>query len=364
MVGFAGAFNLFRPDLVAEVSKIHGILWLGTTLLFLLTGLTFLFRPSWMYFPAIIAVIVSTFLIISVWKEAKFGMIPNTIILLAGLSSLSSHIFINKITNEISAITRNAVPGNQSSVKTQTIALPDPVTRWLSASGISGNGQINTVWLKQRIRMKMKPGQKKWNEAVASQVFTVENPAFIWSVRMKILPFISITGRDKFSEGKGEMLIKIFSLFNLVNEKGRKIDEATLQRYLAEIVWFPSAALSPYIIWEPVDSLTAKATMSYKGTHGSGTFYFNRQGDFVKFSTLRYKNNKPDARRYEWIITAKEHKVINGIRIPFRSEVSWVTESGSWTWLNLEITHIYYNPEDINTMQIPKSIMNYPGAEP
>ncbi|MDN5330561.1 MAG: hypothetical protein PWP35_2348 [Bacteroidales bacterium] len=36
------------------------------------------------------------------------------------------------------------------------------------------------------------------------------------------------------------MLIKVNSLIPVVNEKGNKLDEGTLQRYLGEIVWFPS----------------------------------------------------------------------------------------------------------------------------
>ncbi len=73
------------------------------------------------------------------------------------------------------------------------------------------------------------------------------------AAKMNMPPFIKITGRDKFVDGKGE-----------------KMDEGTLQRFLAEIVWFPSAALSQYITWEAIDSLSAKATMNYKGTNGSG----------------------------------------------------------------------------------------------
>ncbi|MBA7582775.1 hypothetical protein ES708_24712 [subsurface metagenome] len=189
----------------------------------------------------------------------------------------------------------------------------------------------------------MKPGQKDWNEAVAEQYYSVEPPAFIWKVKMNMSPFIKITGRDKFIDGKGEMLIKMLSLLNIVNEKGEKMNEGTLQRFLAEVAWFPSAALSEYITWEAIDSLSAKAIMNYKGTTGSGTFYFNEQGDFVKFSTLRYKSNKADAQRYEWIVTVKEHSMMSGIRIPTIVEVTWVLENGNWTWLDLEITDIRYN---------------------
>ena len=272
------------------------------------------------------------------------GAIPNIFILLVALFSLSSSIFNQKVANEISTIMKQTITTKTAVITIEQLDdLPYPVAKWLNLSGIIGKEKTNTVWLSQNIRMKMKPGQKEWNEAVAEQYFTVENPAFIWKVKMNMSPFIKITGRDKFVDGKGEMLIKIFSLLNIVNEKGEKMDEGALQRFLAEIVWFPSAALSQYITWESIDSLSAKATLNYKGTSGSGTFYFNEQGDFVKFSTLRYKDNEADAQRYEWIVTVKEHSMMSGIKTPMKIEVTWILENGNWTWLDLEITDIRYN---------------------
>ena len=118
----------------------------------------------------------------------------------------------------------------------------------------------------------MKPEQEKWMTASAIQYTTIDNPAFIWKVDVKMNSLLNFQGLDKFENGKGEMLIKINSLINVVNEQGKKLDEGTLQRYLGEMVWFPSLALSPYITWVQINDTTAKATMSYKGTHGSGTF--------------------------------------------------------------------------------------------
>ena len=91
--------------------------------------------------------------------------------------------------------------------------------------------------------------------------------------------------------------------------------------------------------------------MDYKGTTGSGTFHFNQQGDFVKFSTLRYKDNKAGAQRYEWIVTVKEHSILNGIKIPTIVEVTWMLENGNWTWLDLEITDIRYNTSIANRIK-------------
>ena len=259
LFGFAKAFNLWQIEqLNAVISKISGLVWFIVFVLFVLTGLAFLAKAQWWYWLAIVTVVISTVLIVSVWKDAKYGTIPNVIILLIALYSLSSSAFNKKVANEISTIMNQADTSKISVITQEQLDdLPYPVAKWLKVSGMIGKEKINTVWLSQKARMKMKPEQKEWNEAI--------------------------------------------------------------------------------------DSLSAKATMNYKGTSGSGTFYFNEQGDFIKFSALRYKGNEADAQRYEWVITVKEHSIKNSIKIPTIMEATWMLENGNWTWLDLEITDIRYN---------------------
>ena len=117
-----------------------------------------------------------------------------------------------------------------------------------------------------------------------------------------------------------------------------------MQRYLAEIVWFPSAALSPYIKWEALNDYSAKATLEYQGTIGSGVFYFDENGKFIEFIAMRYKDAN-DLEPTEWIVTATETAERNGILIPIACEASWQLNNKKWTWLNLKIEHIEYNME-------------------
>ena len=144
------------------------------------------------------------------------------------------------------------------------------------------------------------------------------------------------------------MLIKLHSLFNVVNEQGDKMNEATLQRYLGEMVWFPSLALSPYITWEQIDENTSKATMTYKGTSGSGTFYFNSNGDVAKFTALRYKGNEKHAKRYNWEMNILDYKTFEGIKVPAKMTSNWKLDDKDWTWLKIEVTDIKYNKNASN----------------
>jgi hypothetical protein len=348
LLGFVKGFGISRMEsLAAEISKPAAIFWLAAFLLFTLSaGLYLAQKQLWAVFVAA-AFIVSVVLIAGNWSDAKFGLIPNAIILIALVITFSGCAFNKKIAAETDAILETVGETDETYIEDDDLLdLPEPVKKWLRASGTVNTPKVKSVYLQQKFQMKLKPEQENWYLADAEQYFTTENPAFIWTVKLNMSPFVSVRGRDKFTDGKGEMQMKLYALLNLGKETGEKMDEGTLQRYLGEIVWFPSAALSPYIKWEAVDSLTAKATMNYKGTTGSGIFYFNAEGDFIKYSAMRYMGNEPDAERREWIIEADNHAVFNGIKVPSEVHATWRLDEGDWTWCRIRLSNLVYNASD------------------
>lgn len=81
--------------------------------------------------------------------------------------------------------------------------LPNSVQNWLKNTGIIGKPEPKRVWVKQKALMKMKSDQKNWYEAEAEQYVRIDEPAFIWTVKMKMSPLIKLRGRDKFVNGRG-----------------------------------------------------------------------------------------------------------------------------------------------------------------
>lgn len=221
--------------------------------------------------------------------------------------------------------------------------LPLPVQRWLNHSGIVGKPFIQKVFLTQEARMKMKPDQTKWAKARAWQYVDVETLSFFWKVDMKMMG-VPVKGRDRLLDGKGEMLIKVGGLIPVVDvADNAKINSGALLRFLGEIVWYPSAALHPAIQWEAIDSLSAKATIRAAGMEEQGIFTFNAEGDLMRFSAMRYMGSEENAEKKEWVIETIESGERGGIRMPVKSKATWMLEEGPWTWLEIEITNIYYN---------------------
>ena len=261
---------------------------------------------------------------------------------LGGVIGFSVWRFNARISQETMDLVKNNTVIKDNYDEEKVEGLPAPVKRWLKNSGILEKEKIHTVHLKQRGIMRLQPDQEQWMEAEAEQLFTVDKPGFIWRVRTSMAG-VPVIGRDLFTAGQGSMEIRLAGTIPVVKVSNhKKINESTIQRYLGEIAWFPSAALSPYIQWEPVDEHSAKATMTYEGTTGSAVFHFNDQGDLVKFVAPRYKDIN-DQLPTDWVATVMDTQVVNDVRIPTRLEASWLLKGGTFTWYKFEIYDVVYN---------------------
>lgn len=343
--GFLKAFGISEFNAISQpISKTFGIVWGLTFVLFAITTTLLIAQNNYWWIVGLIGVILSQFLILNYWHDAKFGTIINSIILVSALLAYSTSNFKKTIGNERTNMLELAKTSAINAISEDMIlGLPTIIQTWLLQSGIIGKEPVYNVYLEQDLQLLMKPDQKDWSQAKAQQYFTIEPPAFNWSVLVNMNPLVHVVGRDKFENGQGEMTIKLFSLMSLTDAKNNeKVNQATLQRYLAEIVWFPSSALSPYIIWEEINPTTAKATMEFNGTTGSGVFHFNENGSFLKFVAMRYKDYK-DIKPTEWTVKATKTEERNGINIPVELHADWKLDTGNWTWLKLKITDIRYN---------------------
>lgn len=331
-------------ELRLEYSNTSAYVWLIASGLFVLFGISYLFSFRYSWIIGFLSVLISTFLIIIFWQDTKFGIIPNVIVLLVVIVNFGSYFFENQFEKEkIIILQANDEVKYEILDKEKVKNLPKIVQIWINNSGILNRDIINVGKIIQKAKLKMKPEQEDWYEASAIQYSTVKVPAFVWFVDVKMNDLLFVYGRDKYENGKGSMIIKINSLIKVVDEKGAKLDEGTLQRYLGEMVWLPNVALSPYVVWKEINDTVAEATMSYNGVSGTGRFYFNKNGDVVKYQALRYMGNNPDAKKFNWVMTITDYKVFEGVKIPSKMFATWEMENKNWTWIQLEVVDIKYN---------------------
>ena len=349
ILGFVKSYHLAEvPQLSLNIPKSLGNLWLFCSILFLAVFILMIFNKAWWPFFAIAAVILSQTLIVLYWQDAKYGTILNIIILLVSIPAMGEFQFDSMVQKEAKELLSNIPKKTDGKINKDDLAhLPDIVQKWIENSGVVGKQKIVSVRLKQKGEMKNKP-EGKWMPFTAEQYFDVKNPAFVWVTDVSAFPGIHLSGRDKFNDGEGKMLIKLLSLIPVVKEgKNEKVNSGTMLRFLGEICWFPAAALNQYITWEEVDANSAKATFSLKNKEVSGLFTFAKTGELKSFEAERYYGAGEDAQKEIWLVEALSYKEFEGITILNKAKVTWKLPNGDFNWLNLEITKLEYNPQQI-----------------
>jgi len=219
--------------------------------------------------------------------------------------------------------------------------LPSPVQRYLRYTGVVGMERIRAVRLRQQGSMRIKEGGP-WLALKAVQYYTTDPPAFLWRGSIKVAPLFRITARDRYHEGRGNMVIRLLGLFKIADARAPELDQGELVRFLSEGIWFPTVYLEDYIQWEAIDSVSARATMSYGEVSASAVFYFNELGQLTNLVAERYMEENGEYRLETWATPIEEYGELNGIMIPVSGSAVWHLESGDFPYIEIEITDLKY----------------------
>ena len=274
----------------------------------------------------------------------------------AALAGAATRRFEVRVDDEARALLDGARHRAPPVVEARDLAtLPAPVQRWLEVSGVVGHARAATVRLKQRGELRTGP-DKPWMPVEAEQYFSVDPPGFVWRVHAKMARVPPIAGRDRYTAGRGHMLIKVASLFAVADAAGPEIDQGALLRYLGEIVWFPSAALSNTITWSAIDDHSARATMRYGDVTASMIYNFDDRGRVAQQTAERYMTGAGPARLERWVIPVTEWRKFCGIEVPSRGDAVWKLPEGDFNYYRWEIVDIEVNH--------PALYADEPGAPP
>jgi hypothetical protein len=307
-----------------------------------LTVSLYLFKKhAWLVWSCAFLV-VSQFLIFSSWESAKYGTISNTILFVAIVIAYHRRRFHAMVRAEANELFSSDL--NRGSVITAESlqGLPPIVRKWLIRSNIVGRPAIQSLCIKQKGEMRMNKNGR-WLPFRAEQFINANDQGFIWNASISTSFFFPISARDKYLHGHGNMLIKCAYALPVADSSGREIDQGTLMRFLAEMIWFPTAALANYIRWDYLSETSATATIDNGRLSVSGTFTFDSDGDVKGFEGMRYREINHHYALQKWIIAVKSHRMFAGMRVADKSEVSWQSDNDTFTWLKLELSDMIFS---------------------
>ncbi len=270
------------------------------------------------------------------WVGRAAAILLGIVSAAAAAVAIAKIAFERRISGEIDALLASAKPGTRVIRANDLARLPEPVQRWLRYSNVTNARVPSRVRLRQEGQFRLEG--RGWMPFSAEQYFTTEPPGFLWKATFRMAPAIWIAGRDRYQSGEGSIIMRVLSIVPVADKTGGGLNQGALLRYLGEMQWFPAAALSDFIAWEPVDGDSARATMSHGGISAAMTFRFAATGQLIEESAIRY--NDSHGRNELWINDNDADAVFGGVRVPASGEARWQYESGPFPYIRWRVTTV------------------------
>lgn len=222
--------------------------------------------------------------------------------------------------------------------------LPDPVRRYFLA--VLPEGQpvpLGAVIRHQGEFLTRAP--EGWTPFSSEQRVNARAAGFVWEARMPVAPGLAVLVRDASIGGQGSMRASLGGLVSLVRAEGSPaLDQAALERHLAEAVWVPTSLLpSQGVAWSTVDRNRAKAVLECGPTRAEILFTFGPDGlirEFFAPARSRWVDGRNQPTPWQGRVSGYELR--QGLRIPLQGEVEWLLPEGPLPYWRGRVTGIDY----------------------
>jgi hypothetical protein len=346
-MGFAKAYGYGNiTQLTKDISKANGILWFLVAILFVLAMVLFLFKKeSWPYI-AIVAAVISQILIITVWKDAKFGTIANVIVLLVAIAAWSSQQFEATFVKDVkSHLLKASTIQTDLLTEADIVSLPMPIKKYIRYAGAINKPKVKNM--KIVFDGEMRDKGKDFFKFTSVQYNFFDDPTRLFFMKAKMYG-VPVPGYHCYQNATATMQIKLLGLFNVVNVKGNEMNKAeTVTLFNDMCLMAPASLIDKRIEWTAIDSLSTKATFANGINKITATLYFNEQGQLINFtSDDRYAIT--DMKKYRFSTPVKDYVDKGGRKIMSYGETIWHYPDGEFVYGKFTLKSIEYNVTDYN----------------
>ena len=338
LIGFAKAFNYANiTQLTKEITKLSGILWLLTAILFAVATIFLLLKKDGWMLLGLTAVIISQIVIFTVWQDAKFGTIANIIILAAIILNYGSYRFEKSYQNDVKEnLQRTNILKTDLLTEQDLLPLPEPVQRYLKYAGVLNKPKLKNIRIVFEGQMREKG--KEFFPFTCKQYNFFDEPTRLFFMKAKIKG-MTVPGYHRYTNTIATMDIRLFGLFPVVKRAGKDMDKAeTVTLFNDMCLMAPATLIDKRIIWQAIDGNSAKATFSNHTISISAILYFNEKGQLIDFVS-----KDRDVNNYPFSTPVGNYKTINGINIMTYGEAVWHYPDGKFIYGKFNLKEVQYN---------------------
>jgi hypothetical protein len=340
-MGFVKAFDLTEiAQFTKEISKPIGSVWAFTGILFLIAVLLYIMKKDAWPIVALIALVLSQFLIFSAWSDAKYGTIANAIILVISVTGFADHNFHNTYKKDVVAAMEKMTGSNTLVTENDLTEIPLSVQNYLRYVGVVGKPKVRNVRIVFEGEMRNR-GQD-WFKFTSEQYSFFDDPTRLFFMKAKVKG-LATSGYHAYKMGDARMQVKVLSLFPVVDIDKPELFKTETVTFFNDLCLFaPAALIDDRITWETIDSLSVKATYKNNGTSISAVLYFNEKGQLVNFVS-KDRISVDEMKTYPFSTPASNYQNVNGFNLPTYGEAVWHYTDGEFVYGKFNLKSVAYN---------------------
>lgn len=233
-----------------------------------------------------------------------------------------------------------AVPTNAA-----LASLPAPVQRYLRFAIPAGHAPVHYAEVTQEGQFRTHLNGP-WLAMTAQQYVYTGRPAYVWDARVRMLPGLSMTVMDSYQDRQGAVDARLLGALPVRLISGPRVSEASLQRYLAEAPWLPTALWpSNWLRWEPIDTTHARAIASDGYIKAEVVFTFDDGGRIVGMAAERYRDVDGTQVLTPWLGHFSDYQRFGDLMVPARGEVGWLINGVEFPYVRVEVQNIRYRTQ-------------------
>ncbi len=272
------------------------------------------------------------------WSDARFGSIPNAIVLIVIILAGTACRFEQGYRSDVKTLLlKNEALSETMLTEKDLQHLPAPVQRYLSYVGVVNHPKVKNVHIVFKGQMREKG--KDWFPFRSEQYNGFEQYTRLFFMKAKMFG-LTVPGYHAYQNKSAAMRIKLFGLFPIVSIEGQELFKAeTVTIFNDMCLLAPATLIDSRISWEAIDDTSSRATFTNEGQSIQATLYFNATGQLVNFiSDDRYAVS--DMKRYRFSTPVSEYKNYNGFNVMAFGETVWHYPDGEIMWLKFELQEL------------------------
>lgn len=231
-----------------------------------------------------VAAILSQLAISTSWADARYGTIPNIILLIGlalGFLARGPWSFRAEYDRDVSQDLARSVPGPLLT-EADLEQLPTVVQGYIRLSGAAGLPRVQKFSARYHGHIRSGP-DAPWMSFTGRQHNSYDRPSrlFLMDASRSGVPFQAF---HRFIGPSATMRVKVASVATVVETEGPEMDEAeTVTLFNDMCVLAPGALIDRCIQWHEIDQETVEASYTNAGRTIRAVLSFNGQGELTNF---------------------------------------------------------------------------------